>query len=64
MTLMKMRVDFLFTDFSQHFGINLVVFALQFFIHGHRRYEVRIMLETSNLARKYTPICSFRKYTI
>ena len=24
---------------------------------------VRIMLETSNLARKYTPICSFRKYT-
>ena len=25
--------------------------------------RVRIMLETSNLARKYTPICSFRKYT-
>ena len=24
---------------------------------------VRIMLETSNLARKYTPICSYRKYT-
>ena len=24
---------------------------------------VRIMLETSNLVRKYTPICSFRKYT-
>ena len=24
---------------------------------------VRIMLETLNLARKYTPICSFRKYT-
>ena len=24
---------------------------------------VRITLETSNLARKYTPICSFRKYT-
>ena len=24
---------------------------------------VRIKLETSNLARKYTPICSFRKYT-
>ena len=24
---------------------------------------VRTMLETSNLARKYTPICSFRKYT-
>ena len=25
---------------------------------------VRIMLQTSNLARTYTPICSFRKYTI
>ena len=24
---------------------------------------VRIMLETSNLVRKYTRICSFRKYT-
>ena len=24
---------------------------------------VRIMLETSNLAHKYTPICGFRKYT-
>ena len=24
---------------------------------------VKIMLETSNLAHKYTPICSFRKYT-
>ena len=24
---------------------------------------VTIMLETSNLARKYTPICGFRKYT-
>ena len=24
---------------------------------------VRIMLETSNLARKYTDICSLRKYT-
>ena len=23
---------------------------------------VRIMQETSSLARKYTPICSFRKY--
>ena len=24
---------------------------------------VRITLETSNLVRKYTPLCSFRKYT-
>ena len=28
-----------------------------------RLKPVRIMLETSNLARKYTPICSFKKYT-
>ena len=24
---------------------------------------IKIVLETSNLARKYTPICSSRKYT-
>ena len=35
-TLMKLRLDFLFTDLPQHFGIYLVVFALKFFIHGHR----------------------------
>ena len=28
-----------------------------------RLKPVRITLETSNLASKYTPICSFRKYT-
>ena len=32
MTLMKLRLDFLFTDLSQHFGMYLVVFALMFFI--------------------------------
>ena len=32
---MKLRLDFLFTDLSQHFGIDLVVFALKFFINGH-----------------------------
>ena len=35
MTLMKLRLDFLFTDLSQDFKIYLVVFALKFFIHGH-----------------------------
>ena len=35
MTLMKLRLDFLFVDLSQHFGTDLVVFALKFFIHGH-----------------------------
>ena len=29
MTLMKLKLDFLFTDFFQHFGIYLVVFALK-----------------------------------
>ena len=33
MTLMKLRLNFLFTDLSQHFRIYLVVFALKFFIH-------------------------------
>ena len=27
-TLMKVRFEFLFTDLSQYFGINLVVFGL------------------------------------
>ena len=30
---------------------------------SHCLKPVKIMLETSNLACKYTPICSFRKYT-
>ena len=33
--LIKLRLDLLFNDFSQRFGIYLVVFALKFFIHGH-----------------------------
>ena len=33
MTLMKLRLDFLFTDLSQPLGIYLVVFALTFLIH-------------------------------
>ena len=35
MTLMKVRLDFLFTDLFQHFGTNLVVFASRFFIYGN-----------------------------
>ena len=31
MTLMKVRLDFLFTDLSQHFRIYLVALALKFF---------------------------------
>ena len=34
MTLIKLRLDSLFTDLSQHFRIYLVVFALKFFIMG------------------------------
>ena len=32
---MKLRLEFLFTDLSQQFGIYLVVFAFNFWIHGH-----------------------------
>ena len=35
LTLMKLRLGLLFKDLSQQFGIDLVVFALKFFIHGH-----------------------------
>ena len=35
LTLMKLRLGLLFKDLSQQFGIELVVFALKFFIHGH-----------------------------
>ena len=35
MTLIKLRLDFLFTDISQRFGMYLVVFALNFFIHQY-----------------------------
>ena len=35
MTLIKLRLDFRFTDLSRHFEIDLVLFALKFFIHGH-----------------------------
>ena len=34
---MELRLDFVFTDLTQHFGIYLVVFALKFLIHGHGR---------------------------
>ena len=37
---MKMRLDFLFPDLSQHFGLDLVVFALKFFIMGMSVIEV------------------------
>ena len=35
MNLMELRLDLLFTDFSQYFGIILMVFAIKFFVHGH-----------------------------
>ena len=38
MTLMKLRLEFRFTDLSQHFRIYLGVFALKFFINGGRVY--------------------------
>ena len=35
MILMELGLDFLFTDLSQHFGTDLVVFTLKFLIHGY-----------------------------
>ena len=35
MTEIRLRLDFLFIDLSQHFRIYLVVFALKLFIYGH-----------------------------
>ena len=34
-TLMKLGLEVLFTDLSQHFGIYLVVFTLKFSIYWH-----------------------------
>ena len=34
MTLMQLRLDVLFTDPSQHFGRDLLVFSLKFLIHN------------------------------
>ena len=33
MTLMKLRLGFLFTDLSQYFGVYLIAFALKFFLN-------------------------------
>ena len=39
MIKLKLRLDFIFTDISQHFEIYLVAFAFKFFIdkHGFKR---------------------------
>ena len=34
-TLMKLRLNFLFADISQHFEITLMAFALKVFIYRH-----------------------------
>ena len=43
-----MRLDFLFTDLCQHFGANLVVFALKVFINWHVLHELQIKYKTRN----------------
>ena len=57
MTLMKLRLDFLFTDLSQHFGIYLVTFALKFFIHGHGSEIIKIICDV-----KSKVICLHNRY--
>ena len=51
MTLMKLKLDFLFIDLSQHFGTDLVVFALMCFIHVHG--SVRGDVKSTKLQPKY-----------
>ena len=34
--MMKLRLNFLFTNHFQHFGIDLVVFGLKYFIRGQK----------------------------
>ena len=58
MTLMELTLDFLFTDLSQHFEIDLVFFALNFFIHGHgckrwRKAICVVKLKAIQPQRKY-----------
>ena len=50
---MELGLDFLFTDLSQHFGTDLVVFTLKFLIHGHGGGEgVRDDLKCRHLCHK------------
>ena len=46
MALMKLRLDFLFADLSQHFRMNLVVFALNFFFFLYNNDDN--ILQTNN----------------
>ena len=43
MTLMKLRLDVLFADPSQHFGRDLLVFSLKFLIHNVGKIKRGIM---------------------
>ena len=57
MTLMKLRLDFLFADLSQHFGIYFLVVARKFFIHGHEINLLKIIFDV-----KSEVVCSHNKY--
>ena len=48
MTLMKLRLGFLFTDLSQQFRMYLMVFALKFFIHGDVKSFICVVKLTSH----------------
>ena len=52
MTLMKLRLGFLVTDFSQQFGIYLVVFTLKVFIRVKEMTRYGKMIATT--PKRYT----------
>ena len=57
MTLMKLRLHFLFRDLSQHFGIYLVAFDHIFFIRGHGLNLFKVICDV-----KSKVICSHNGY--
>ena len=61
----KVRIAEMLTqlDFKMMLFLNLNLGGSKNYHTSHCLKPVKIMLETSNLACKYTPIFSFRKYT-
>ena len=64
-------IEAVISKYDTHLSLTLIwvgYLEVRFEVRGRGKITpclkpVRIMIETSNLARKYTLICSFRKYT-
>ena len=56
MTLMKLRLNLLFADISQHFEINLMFFALKIFIYQHGvRDDFKSFLSQNQKSNNHNP---------